>query len=126
MKINCALIDLVVISVSVIAPVRSRAQQPFRTYPISVLASAQVPHLIKVLKDGLRKLGYIEGQNLKVEYRYLLTGGASAETLAAELVKLGPDIIITVGTLMTIAAKRATTTIPIVIFIADPLGTRSA
>ena len=53
---------------------------------------------MKALKDGLRKLGYIEGQNLKVEYRYLLTGGASAETLAAELVKLGPDIIITLGT----------------------------
>ena len=43
--------------------------------------------------------------------------------LAAELVKLGPDVIIALGTAETIAAKRATTTIPIVIFIADPLGT---
>jgi putative tryptophan/tyrosine transport system substrate-binding protein len=85
-----------------------------KTYLIGVL-TPQLPSLIKALKDGLRKLGYIEGQNLKVEYRYLQTGGASAETLAAELVKLGPDIIITIGTVMTIAAKRATTTIPIVI-----------
>jgi ABC-type uncharacterized transport system substrate-binding protein len=92
---------------------RSRAQQPAKTYLIGVL-TAQLPSLIKALKDGLRKLGYIEGQNLKVEYRYLTTGGASAETLAAELVKLGPNIIITIGTLMTSAAKRATTTIPIV------------
>ncbi len=98
---------------AVLCSTRSRAQQPSKTYLIGVL-TAQIPSLIKALKDGLRKLGYIEGQNLKVEYRYLPTGGASAETLAAELVKLGPDIIITIGTLMTIAAKRATTTIPIV------------
>jgi len=82
---------------AVLCSTRSRAQQPSKTYLIGVL-TAQNPSLIKALKDGLRKLGYIEGQNLKVEYRYLLTGGASAETLAAELVKLGPDIIITLGT----------------------------
>ena len=45
---------------------RSRAQQPAKTYLIGVL-TAQLPSLIKALKDGLRKLGYIEGQNLKVE-----------------------------------------------------------
>jgi putative tryptophan/tyrosine transport system substrate-binding protein len=99
---------------AVLCSTRSGAQQPSKTYLIGVL-TPQLPSLIKALKDGLRKLGYIEGQNLKVEYRYLQTGGASAETLAAELVKLGPDIIITIGTVMTIAAKRATTTIPIVI-----------
>jgi putative tryptophan/tyrosine transport system substrate-binding protein len=102
---------------------RSRAQQPSKTYLISVLASAQVPYLIEVLKDGLRKLGYIEGQNLKVEYRFALAEGASVDVLAAELVKLGPDVIIALGTAEAIAAKRATTTIPIVIIIADPLGT---
>jgi putative ABC transport system substrate-binding protein len=101
---------------------RSRAEQPSKTYLISVLASAQIPYLIKVLKDGLRKLGYIEGQNLKVEYRFALAEGASVDVLA-ELVKLGPDVIIALGTAEAIAAKRATTTIPIVIFIADPLGT---
>jgi putative ABC transport system substrate-binding protein len=98
---------------AVLCSARSRAQQPSKTYLIGVLTS-QIPSLIKALKDGLRKLGYIEGQNLKVEYRFLTTGGASAETLATELVNLGPDIIITIGTSMTIAAKRATTTIPIV------------
>ena len=109
---------------AVLCSTRSRAQQPSKTYLIGVLATAQIPSLIKALKDGLRKLDYIEGQNLKFEYRFLPTGGASAETLAAELVKLGPDIIITVGTLMTITAKRATTTIPIVMApVADPLAT---
>jgi putative ABC transport system substrate-binding protein len=75
------------------------------------------------LKDGLRKLGYIEGQNLKSEYMILQTGGPSAETLAAELVKLGPDVIVTMGTVMSIAAKQATTTIPIVIApVQDAVG----
>jgi putative tryptophan/tyrosine transport system substrate-binding protein len=87
------------------------------------LAAAQVPYLIKVLKDGLWKLGYIEGRDLKFEYRFALAEGASVDMLAAELVKLGPDVIIALGTAEAIAAKRATTTIPIVIIIADPLGT---
>ena len=100
---------------------RARAQ-PSRTYLLGYLALAPVPYLIKALKDGLRKLGYIEDHNLKVEYRFLSTGGTSADALAVELVKLGPDVIIAVGTAMTIAAKRATTTIPIVMTpVADPL-----
>ena len=74
------------------------------------------------MKDGLRKLGYIEGQNLKLEYRFPPAAGASVDTLAAELMKLGPDVIIAVGTPAAIAAKRASTTIPIVINVADPLG----
>src|SRR6516165_7030027 len=94
-------------AVAVLCSTRSRAQQPSKTYLIGVL-TAQIPSLIKALKDGLRKLGYIEGQNLKVEYRYLLTGGASAETLAAELVRLGPNIIITLGTAEAIAAIQTT------------------
>jgi hypothetical protein len=49
----------------------------------------------------MRKLGYIEGHNLRVEYRSL-PEGVSADALAAELVKLGPDVIVTVGTAMTI------------------------
>jgi putative ABC transport system substrate-binding protein len=86
------------------------------------LAPAEIPYVIKALKDGLRKLGYIEGHNLKVEYRFLPAEGASVDALAAELVKLGPKVIITVGTAMTVAAQRATTTIPIVMApVADPL-----
>ena len=46
------------------------AQQPSKTYLIGVLASAQIPYLIEVLKDGFRKFGYIEGQDLKFEYRF--------------------------------------------------------
>ena len=64
---------------------RSHAQQPSKTYLIGYLAIAEIPYGMKALKDGLRKLGYIEGQNLKVEYG-VPTGGVSVDALAAELV----------------------------------------
>jgi putative tryptophan/tyrosine transport system substrate-binding protein len=103
---------------------RSHAQQPSKTYLIGYLAIAENPFGVKALKEGLRKLGYIEGQNLKIEYRIVPAGAASVDTLAAELVELGPDIIVAVGTSATIAAKRATATIPIVMTpVADPLRT---
>jgi putative ABC transport system substrate-binding protein len=72
------------------------------------------PPAIEALRDGLRRLGYIEGQNLKTEYRFRQDGAAPLDELAAELVRLDPDIIVTMGTPSTIAAKRATTIIPIV------------
>jgi putative ABC transport system substrate-binding protein len=86
------------------------------------LAGAQFPHLIEALQAGLRELGYVEGKNLKVEYRF---GGDQLETLhklALELVALGPDAIVINTTPTAIAAKRATTTIPIVMsLVADPV-----
>jgi ABC transporter substrate binding protein len=63
---------------------------------------------------GLCELGYFEGKNLKVEYRF---GGPQSERLhaiAPQLVELRPDAIVTPGTPAPFAAKRATTTIPIV------------
>ena len=102
---------------------RSRAQPQSRTYIIGYLAPARLPHVIEALQDGLRKLGYIEGQNLKIEYRFLQGASATLDALAAELVHLHSDIIITQGTPALIAAKQATRTIPIVMAAAgDPLG----
>ncbi len=101
---------------------RSHAQQPSKAFVVGYLAVAEIPYGVKAFKDGLRKLGYIEGQNLKVEYPILPAGAASVDTLAAELVTLGPDVIVAVGTSATMAAKRATATIPIVMTpVADPL-----
>jgi putative tryptophan/tyrosine transport system substrate-binding protein len=99
---------------------RSRAQQPSKTYLIGYLTLTEIPYLTKAWKDGMRELGYVEGHNLKIEYRS--AEGASADAVAAELVKLRPDVVIAVGTAMTVAAKRATATIPIVMTpVADPL-----
>jgi putative tryptophan/tyrosine transport system substrate-binding protein len=102
---------------------RSRAQPQSRTYIIGYLASARLPHVTEALQDGLRKFGYIEGQNLKIEYRFLQGASATLNALAAELVHLHSDIIVTLGTPAVIAAKQATRTIPIVMAAAgDPLG----
>jgi putative tryptophan/tyrosine transport system substrate-binding protein len=102
---------------------RSRAQPQSRTYIIGYLASARLPHVTEALQDGLRKFGYVEGQNLKIEYRFLQGASATLNALAAELVHLHSDIIVTLGTPAVIAAKQATRTIPIVMAAAgDPLG----
>ncbi len=102
-------------------PVVARAQkQPVKIYRLGYLAPARIPHLIDALLTGLRELGYVEGNNIKIEYRY--GGTATLDELAAQLVDLHPDAIITVATPAAIAAKRATTTIPIVMAtVGDPV-----
>jgi putative ABC transport system substrate-binding protein len=105
-------------------PLAGRAQQPSKLYRLGYLATARTPNLIEALQTGLRELGYVEGKNLKVEYRF---GGLQSErldALASELVELRPDVIVTRGTPATFAAKRATTTIPIVMApVGDPVRT---
>jgi ABC-type uncharacterized transport system substrate-binding protein len=66
------------------------------------------------LQSGLRELGYVEGQNVVFERRWASSGAAQLPTLAAELVRLKVDVICTTGTPASMAAKSATTTIPIV------------
>ena len=95
-------------------PLAGGAQQPSKLYRLGYLSVARIPNAIDALQTGLRELGYVEGKNLKVEYRF---GGPQSERLdaiASELVELRPDAIVTPGTDATFAAKRATTTIPIV------------
>ena len=100
-------------------PLVARAQQP-KVFRLGYLAPAPLPHLKDALIGALRDLGYVEGQNLTVAYRY--GTGEALGVLAAELVALQPDLIITVATPSALAAKRATTTIPIVMATAgDPL-----
>ena len=101
-------------------PLIARAQQASKVYRLGYLAPAPIPHLRDALFEALRDLGYVEGLNLKTEYRY---GAAEVlEALAVELVALQPDVIVTVGTPPALAAKRATTRIPIVMATAgDPV-----
>jgi putative ABC transport system substrate-binding protein len=104
-------------------PVFARAQKPTKIYRLGYLARARVPNFIEALQNGLRELGYVEGKNLAVEYRF----GENSEmldALAAELVALRVDVIVTTGALATMAANRATATIPIVMApVGDPLRT---
>src|SRR5690349_21559701 len=113
----CALLLLVCISVE--------AQQPEKLYRIGMLVSGSVAthgHRIDAFRHGLRELGYIEGKNIVIEYRY---GGGKREQfadLAAEMVRLRPDVIYVSSTGFTRAAKKATSTIPIVATGGDLVG----
>jgi len=69
---------------------------------------------VDALRAELRKLGYVEGQNLSIEYRWADGQYERAPELAAELVRLKVEVLVTHGTPGTLAAKGATTTIPIV------------
>jgi ABC-type uncharacterized transport system substrate-binding protein len=103
-------------------PLAARAQQAPRAARLGYLAPASNPDLQQALLGGLRDLGYVEGQNLAIEYRFMLGQAKSYDELAAELAGLAPDAIVVVGTPPALAAKRQTTTIPIIMApAADPL-----
>lgn len=76
------------------------------------------------LREGLRELGYIEGHNIRIEYRWAQGNFERLTDLAAELVRLKVDVIVTFVTQASLAAKKATATIPIVMVgVANPVGT---
>jgi ABC-type uncharacterized transport system substrate-binding protein len=109
---------------SLVAPLAVRAQQrPGKIPRVGVLAVAPVPQLVGAWQEGLRDLGYVEGQNIVVDYRYSKGQDDVLPALASELVRLNADVIVTTGTPAALAAKQATKTIPIVAtIVADPVG----
>jgi putative tryptophan/tyrosine transport system substrate-binding protein len=106
-------------------PLAARAQQPTKSYRIGMLetisAALNAAHL-DAFRKGLRELGYVEGKNYTIEYRSADGHAERFPELAAELVRLGVDLIVVRGTPATIAAKNATGTIPVVMAsVGDPL-----
>jgi putative ABC transport system substrate-binding protein len=109
-------------------PLAARAQQPAgRVYRIgfqSIAAREPTLHLIKAFEDGLRSRGYRVGDNVAIEYRFADGEMERLPGLAADLVRLGVDIIVATGiNPSAVAAMNATTTIPIVMTSVDPVGT---
>ena len=105
------------------APLAAEAQQRPKTARIGFLSLSSGPTPTMDISPGLRELGWIEGQNIAVEYRWAAGREDQLPTLAAELVRLKVDVIMTSSGLAAQAAKRATATIPIVAtFVADPVG----
>src|SRR5262249_4310354 len=102
------------------------AQQPGKIVRIGYLSSASLSAnkaRVDALRQGLRDLGYVEGKNLVIEFRYAEVKFDRLAAFAAELVGLKVDVIVTVGATATLAAKEATKTTPIVIAQErDPLG----
>jgi putative ABC transport system substrate-binding protein len=105
------------------APLAAEAQQKGKVYRIVGLWANPSLQMEDVLWQGLRELGWVEGQNFIFERRYSEGRNERHAAHAAELVRLQPDLIIAVGTPAALAAKEATTTIPVVfILVADPVG----
>jgi len=93
----------------------AEAQQPTKVRKIGYLASASaLGPLEEAFRQGLRELGYVEVKNIAIEYRFAQGKLDRLFDLAAELVRLKVEVIVTPGTLDAFAARRATTTIPIV------------
>jgi putative ABC transport system substrate-binding protein len=106
-------------------PVAVRAQQPGRVWRIGVLETTSMAlnaANFEAFRQKLRDLGYIEEQNLVIEYRSAEGRGERFEDLAAALLRSNIDVIVTRGTPAVLAAKKATTTTPIVMAATgDPL-----
>ena len=104
-------------------PFAARAQQP-KVWRIGVLAPVPpTPVMLSAFRDGLRGRGYVEGQNLSIDVRWPQGSFDQDPSVVTELVNSNVDVIVAWATPATIAARRATSTIPIVMVgVGDPVG----
>ena len=116
-------IFLLAVAASMLASVHhAEAQQAKKVPRIGVLAPTSPSFFssrVEAFRQGLRELGYLEGKNISIEYRYAEGKLDRLPHLAAELVHLKVDVILTAGEFGVLAAKNATSTIPIVFGVAE-------
>src|SRR5262245_49620779 len=108
-------------------PLAARAQQQTKSARIGILglasAAAAAPY-VDAVRAGLHDLGYVEGKNLIIDYRFSDGNYDRLPNLATQLVRLNVDVLVTFAAPGTQAAKSATSTIPIVMAVtADAIGT---
>src|SRR5262245_53381629 len=108
------------------APLAAEAQQTAKGHRIGVLIGSSesfIAPYIAIFRQALRALGYAQGSNIAFEYRYADGNYDRLPALAADLVRIKVDIVVTEGTPPTRAATQATTTIPIVMTVTgDPVA----
>jgi putative ABC transport system substrate-binding protein len=98
------------------------AQQPRRVPRIAFLATGQAGRMSEAFRNGLGDLGYVEGKNILVEYRFAGSKVERFPALARELVGLGVDLILATNSLAARAVQQATSTIPVVVpVMGDPV-----
>jgi putative ABC transport system substrate-binding protein len=114
---------IVTLILSLLAVPRAAAAPAGKVWRIGYLVAGSTRGIHEAFRQGLRDLGYIEGQNLVIESRYADTQLDRLYALAAELVRLPVDILVTPGENAARAAQQATHTIPIVLAAgSDPVG----
>ena len=105
----------------------ARAQQARRIARVGFLGNSTAAleaNLIGPFREGLRELGYQEGRNIVIEYRWAEGKYERFPALIAELLAAPVDVIVTAGTPATLAVKKATSTVPLVVIaVGDPVGT---
>jgi len=116
-----------VVAVSILAaPLATAAQPAEKVQRIGYLSAGSAtssPRAVEAFRQGLRELGWVEGQNIVIEYRRAEGRFDRLPDLAAELVRLKVDVFVAGPTPVAVAAKKATGTIPIVMFgVGDPVG----
>ena len=111
---------------SIAAPFVGEAQRPERLHRIGMVERTSIEinaANVQGFRQGLRQLGYVEGESFALEYRSADGQDGRFPGLAGELVRLKVDLILTRGTPAALAAKNATATIPVVIIgVGDPVG----
>jgi len=116
-----------VMSGLIAAPLAVRAQQAGKVHRIGFLGNstpALEANLVGPFREGLRELGYVEGRNILLEYRWAEGKYERFPALIGELIALKVDVIVTAGTPAALAVRRATATIPLVmVAVGDPVGT---
>ncbi|MBI3031114.1 MAG: ABC transporter substrate-binding protein [Candidatus Rokubacteria bacterium] len=127
MKIRAAGLVTTVALGLLLAPLATQAQPPGKAPRIGFLGNSTAAleaNLVGPFRDGLRELGYVEGQNVLIEYRWAEGKYDRFPALIAELIALKVDVIVTAGTPATLAVKKATTSVPLImIAVGDPVGT---
>jgi ABC-type uncharacterized transport system substrate-binding protein len=106
-------------------PLAARAQSQ-KIHRVGILAATSLTaaaHLVNSFRNGMQERGYVEGQNLSIEFRSPAPSFDQNPGVAVELVQSGVDVIVAWTTPAVLAARRATSTVPIVIVgVADPVG----
>ena len=118
---------LIVVLAMLAAPPLVAEAQPAGKVPrvayLNVSSAASATWAVEAFRQGLRELGYIEGQNILIEYRWADGRFERLPALAAELARSKVDVIVAQNTVAALAAKNATSTIPIILVtVGDPVG----
>src|SRR5580692_1656263 len=118
----------ILVGAAVCWPLDSRAQQPSQLRRIGVLmpfAASNPVYQVRIAAflQGLEKLGWVDGRNVRIEYRASAGGTEEIRKYAAELVALAPDVIFATGASTVVPLQQATRSVPIVfVLVPDPVG----